>query len=76
MSDEQHLFDMVKSRYGDRLSPEELEEVRKGVTALAEAPEALRAVKLDPGEEPLSVFTPTSISRQLPSGIAVSSVGD
>ena len=58
MSDEQHLFDMVKSRYGDRLSPEELAEVRKGVKALAEAAEALRAVKLDPGEEPLSVFTP------------------
>ena len=58
MSDEQHLFDMVKSRYGDRLSPEELAEVRKGVKALSEAAEALRAVKLDPGEEPLSVFTP------------------
>lgn len=52
------MFDMVKSRYGDRLSPEEVDEVRKGVRALAEAAEALRAVKLDPSEEPLSVFTP------------------
>jgi hypothetical protein len=52
------LFKMVKGRYGDRLSAEELEEVRKGVEAIAEAAEAMRSVKLGNGTEPFSIFKP------------------
>ena len=52
------LFEMVKDRYGDRLSAEELEEVRKGVKGIAEAAEALRSVKLGNGTEPFSIFKP------------------
>ncbi len=52
------LFGMVRGRYGDRLNDDELEEVRKGVDALVEAAESLRAVKLENGDEPFSVFTP------------------
>ena len=52
------LFSLVRDRYGDRLSPEELEEVRKGVEAIVEAAEALRAVKLENSDEPFSVFKP------------------
>ena len=52
------LFDMVRRRYGDRLSAEELEEVRKGVEGIVENAEALRAVKLDNRAEPFSVFAP------------------
>ena len=52
------LFDMVKQRYGDRLTPEQLNEVRKGVAATVEAAEALRSVKLGNGNEPFSVFVP------------------
>lgn len=49
---------MVRNRYGDRLSAEELEEVRKGVKIIAEAAEALRSVKLGNGSEPFSIFKP------------------
>ena len=52
------LFSMVQERYGDRLNSEELEEVRKGVESIVEAAEALRAVKLENGDEPFSNFTP------------------
>lgn len=52
------LFEMVRNRYGDRLSAEELEEVRKGVKIIAEAAEALRSVKLGNGTEPFSIFKP------------------
>lgn len=52
------LFEMVRNRYGDRLSAEELEEVRKGVKIIAEAAEALRSVKLGNGSEPFSIFKP------------------
>ncbi len=52
------LFQMVKERYGDRLSAEELEEVRKGVEGIAEAAEALRSVKLGNDTEPFSIFKP------------------
>ncbi len=52
------LFEMVKDRYGDRLSAEELEEVRKWVEGIAEAAEALRSVKLGNGTEPFSIFKP------------------
>ena len=52
------LFGMVRGRYGDRLNDDELEEVRKGVDALVEAAESLRAVKLENSDEPFSVFTP------------------
>ena len=52
------LFQMISVRYGDRLDAEQLEEVRKGVETIAEAAQALRAVKLENGDEPLSIFTP------------------
>jgi len=52
------LFDMVRDRYGNRLSAEELEEVRKGVEGIVKAAEALRSVKLGNGTEPFSLFKP------------------
>ena len=52
------LFEMVKDRYGDLLSVDELEEVRKGVEGIAKAAEALRSVKLGNGTEPFSIFKP------------------
>ncbi|MFQ6075309.1 MAG: hypothetical protein ACE5Z5_04120 [Candidatus Bathyarchaeia archaeon] len=52
------LFSMARDRYGDHLSPEELEGVRKGVEAIVEAAEALRSVRLENSDEPFSVFAP------------------
>jgi len=56
--DAESLFDLVKARYGDRLTPEQLEEVRRGVERIVEAAEALRRVRLENWEEPLFVFRP------------------
>ncbi len=51
-------FNVVKGLYGRRLDDQQLAEVRKGVETLVRTAEALRAVKLDNGDEPAWVFTP------------------
>lgn len=56
--DRDELFNFVKSTYGDRLTTEELEEVRKGVERIIEMADALRSVKLDYRDEPLPLFKP------------------
>ena len=57
-SEAEGLFDMVSGRYGARLSPEELEQVRKGVGAIVDAAASLRAVKLQDSDEPDTLFRP------------------
>ena len=52
------LFGIVAHRYGDRLDPGQLEEVRKGVEAAMELARALRGVRLDNWVEPYSTFRP------------------
>ena len=56
--DVETLVDLVKRRYGDRLSPEQLEKVREKVRESAEHAQKMRSVKLQNGDEPFSVFTP------------------
>ncbi len=51
-------FNMVRGLYGDRLDSEQLEGVRKGIESIVAASQALRAVKLDNGDEPFWVFAP------------------
>ena len=46
------LFALVRERYGHRLTPEELEAVRTGVSAIVEGARALRAVRLDNADGP------------------------
>jgi len=52
------LFALVRERYGDRLTPDQLEELRKGIEATAEAMRALRAVRLQNSDEPFPPFVP------------------
>ena len=52
------LFALVRSRYGARLTAEQLESVRRGVAALVEQAAALRAVRLSNADEPVQRFTP------------------
>ena len=49
---------VVKGLYGDRMDGGQLEEARKAVESIVAASQALRAVKLDNGDEPFWVFTP------------------
>ena len=57
-SESEHLFNIIKERYGERLSDEELAEVKKGVKRIVEAAEKLREIRLENGDEPFFVFRP------------------
>jgi hypothetical protein len=57
-SEEELLFSLVRERYGNRLTPEELEAVRTGLAAIVEGVRALRAVRLDNADGPLLPLRP------------------
>jgi hypothetical protein len=54
----ERLFTLVRERYGARLTPTQLDEVRKGVEGIVLAARALRAVKLENTDEPFPPFIP------------------
>ena len=58
ISETEILFNLIKTRFGDRVTTEELEEMRKGLTAILDAVTALRSVKLENGDEPHQFFKP------------------
>jgi len=53
------LFAFIKTRYGDRVTPEELEEMRKSLAAILEGAAAMRTIKLENGDEPHQFFKPS-----------------
>jgi hypothetical protein len=52
------LLELVRARYGQRLTAAQLEGVRRGVTAVVEQVAALRAVRLTNADEPVQRFAP------------------
>jgi len=50
------LFEIVRQRYAARLTPEQLDELRKIVRGQVEAARALRAVRLANADEPFQRF--------------------
>jgi len=52
------LFELIRARYGARLTPEQLEGVRRGILAVVEQAALLRAVRLGNADEPVQRFTP------------------
>jgi len=52
------LFEIIKARYGDRVTADELEEMRRGLDAILDSAKAIRAVKLENGDEPYQFFKP------------------
>ena len=52
------LLELLKGRYGDRLTAEQIEELRKAVAAASYRAVRMRAVPLDNGDEPAFVFRP------------------
>jgi hypothetical protein len=59
------LFETVRRRYGDRLTPAQLEELRKIVATQVEAARALRAVPLTNADEPMQPFVPYRVEEPL-----------
>jgi|RhiMetdeSRZDD1v2_1073273.scaffolds.fasta_scaffold00439_11 hypothetical protein len=62
-SEAELLFALVRDRYGNRLTSEELAAVRTAVEAIVEAARALRAVRLDNADGPLLPVRP-DVPRQ------------
>ncbi len=52
------LLQLIKVKYGSRLSEAELAEVREALSANAQISAALRASPLSNGDEPATEFTP------------------
>jgi len=53
------LYSLVEARYGDRCTPEEKEEIRKGLDAILDSAKAMHAIKLENGDEPKQSFKPS-----------------
>ena len=51
-------FDLLMRRYGDRLTPEMAEGLRGAVQAVTNTVAAVRSVRLENGEAPLTGFAP------------------
>ena len=52
------LLELVKKRYGDRLTEEQITQVEKKIKNNLETAEKLRSVELENGDEPYNVFKP------------------
>ncbi len=52
------LLKLVKKRYGDRLTDEQIAEVEKQLTRNVETAESLCSVELVNGDEPYNIFKP------------------
>ena len=52
------LLELVRHRYGSRLTVEQLEALRESVQAIGALAAAVRAVPLTNADEPLAPFTP------------------
>lgn len=52
------LLSLVKEKYGDKITEEELDEVKKAVERIVETSMELRKVELGNWDEPFSVFKP------------------
>ena len=52
------LFELIRARYGPRLTPEQLDGVRRGVAAVVAQAAALRRVRLGNADEPVQRFVP------------------
>lgn len=51
-------LELVRQRHGERLGPEQLDDLRRAVAAIVEQVAALRAVPLSNADEPLPGFRP------------------
>jgi hypothetical protein len=52
------LMELVKERYGERLTEEQLEHISKSLKSVMDAGKALREIQLENSDEPFNVFRP------------------
>jgi hypothetical protein len=52
MSTLDYYLALVKARHGDRLTPQQLEEIKKAIEAQLDASKQLHSIPLDNGDEP------------------------
>lgn len=52
------LMKLVKERYGDRLTEDQLEHVKNSLESVLDASRSLRDVPLENSDEPYNVFKP------------------
>ena len=52
------LIDLIKKRYGERLTKEQLEAVEKQLSNNLETAKGLRSIELKNSDEPYNVFRP------------------
>ncbi len=58
MTEVETLLELIKTRFGDRLTPEELIEVRGSLQAILDAVASMRKIKLKNDDEPYQFFEP------------------
>ncbi len=58
MNEAEALLELIKTRYGDRLTPDELVEVRNSLQTILDSVVAMRKLKLENGDEPYQFFKP------------------
>jgi hypothetical protein len=56
MSTPDQYLAIIKARHGDRLTSQQLEEIRKGIEAQLDASKQLHTIPLDNGDEPYPPF--------------------
>ena len=51
-------MELVKERYGERLTEEQLQHISKSLKSVMDAGKALREIQLENSDEPFNVFRP------------------
>ncbi len=58
LDEKEYMFRRIKQLYGDRLSEEQLDAVKKKLDPVLSALEDIRRIPLENGDEPMIVFKP------------------
>lgn len=63
-TEKEHMFERIKTLYGDRLNEEQLAAVEASLDPVVAVLEQIRAVPLENSDEPYSVFKPYRKDRR------------
>jgi len=63
-TEKEHMFERIKTLYGDRLNEEQLAAVEASLDPVVAVLEQIRAILLENSDEPYSVFKPYRKDRR------------